>query len=364
MYQRLNTLIIVLLFGCSQGFSQTLRTILIAHSSNPDLTYTYQRNISMMDSVLREVAKSINYEYVSIVFEYSDLTDKKLDTEILQLNVTPEDLIFFYYTGQGISQIPAQYPSILLKDKYIKLEAIHQKLSLKLPKLCISVVDCGNQKVTNHSLKIEKPLISRSIFVENDILRKLFKESSGNIIISSAKQNERAHSSTEEGSHYTIALLEALAQAENNNISISWDLLLKDAELRLQEKLSLDNKVNLQHSQWKISSQIETPVAPSKTTVNFHEMNQFMNMLADERLSYDKRERLLSTQIKKFFTSSAEANEYINTIDNNMESVPILDLLNKIMINANLIKQINVVENLSTFSEGGKYQIVTIQEIR
>lgn len=363
MYKKIKTLLF-LLFLSSQSFSQTLRTLLIANTSNPDLTYTYQRNLSMIDSVLREVARNINYEYAPVILEQPDLTAKRLASEILQINASPNDLIFFYYTGQGISQAQSQYPSILLKEKSIKLEALHQKLSMKMPKLCISLADCSNQKTSNQSLIIEKPLVSRSIFVENDILRKLFKESSGNIIISSAKQNEKAYSSTEKGSHYTMALIEALAQAENNNLNISWDLLLKDAELRLQEKLSIDNKANLQHSQWKISSQVEKPVTPSKYPVNFHEMNQFMNILADERLSYDKRERLLAAQIKRFFTNNAEANEYINTVDNNMDSMPIMDLLNKILINANLIKQINVVENLSTFSDDGKYQIITIQEIR
>lgn len=368
MFKKNKGLLIILVLICYQGATQSIRTILVADSKHPDLAKTYERNLFMMDSVFREIAKNIHYDYLPIAVHSHDFTEKDLDREILHLPINTDDIIVFYYTGRGnsSSQLTDLFPNILIRDKYLSIENIHQKLSNKGVKLNISLVDCNNQLTPRQTLLIEKPLVTRSIFVENDILRKLFKESTGNILISSSKKNEKAFSSAHNGTYYTIAWLEALSQAENNNIHITWDSLLKDAELRLQEKLAQDNKANLQHSQWQITADIKEPITPTPhtPTVSFNDTNLFLNTLADEKLKYEKREKLMVTQMKKLFNIDAEANEYINVIENNMSAIPIEDFLNKILINANLIKQINVVENLSTFSQDGRYQIITIQEIR
>ncbi|MEA5404401.1 caspase family protein [Arcicella sp. DC2W] len=367
MFKKNKGLLIILVLICFQGATQSIRTILIADSKHPELGKTYERNLVMMDSVFSEIAKNIHYDYLPIAVYAHDFTEKDLDREILHLPINTDDVIVFYYVGRGLNPThqTTQFPSIFLKDTYLQIENIHQKLNNKGVKLNITLIDCNNQQTSRQALTIDKPLVARSIFVENDILRKLFKESKGNIIISSSKKNEKAYGSTNNGTYYTIAWLEALSQAENNNVYITWDSFLKDAELRLQEKLAQDNKNNLQHSQWQITTDSKDPITPNNTpTVSFNDTNLFLNTLANEKLKYDKREKLMETQMKKFFNVDAEANEYINAIDNNMSAIPIEDFLNKILINANLIKQINVVENLSTFSQDGRYQIITIQEIR
>ncbi len=339
----------------------------MADVKDPKIGFSCTRDLAAMDSVFHKIAYSLDYQYKSIVITNKNFSKVGLEKTINELTVENQDVLVFYYSGHGFTS-PTQiseFPVLYLPDsEETTLEAIHKKLKSKGARLSITLGDCCNNLMLANQMPMVKPLQFRSIFVENDILRILFKDSKGDILICSAKKGERALCHTNTGGWYSSAWQEALSHAQNSNNTITWETFLQDADRRLQDKVKFENQAGKQHSNWRVVLTNAKPENKTAARVNFSDMNRFLNTLADESLDYTAREKLLSQKRNLYFMPEAEAHEYVNIIDNNMSPVDLDLFLDKILVNPSLIKQINVVEKLSVFSKDGRYQQITVQEIR
>lgn len=342
---------------------------------------------SKMDTTFQEIATNIHFHYEPIVLMRGELNKRSLENKIDNLQVGSNDVLVFYYAGHGFAELnqKSPYPALYLKgEETATLDAIYVRLKKKKARLLLTFADCCNNIIVKfNGLPTVKPLVERTINVENDILRKLFKESKGSIILSSARRNETAAGYTKTGGFYTCFWKESLLYAQAHNTHITWETLLTDAETRLQRYLkSIKGLDHTQHSQWDIAEEnadtstthevepipkIEPIPADKKEqspVVTFSVMNRFLNTLADESLSYNERVHLLETEMPHFFAEKAGVKVYVRQIDNKVSAIPIADYLDQIVLVASLIKQINVVENRSTFDKEGRYQQIILQEIR
>jgi hypothetical protein len=124
----------------------------------------------------------------------------------------------------------------------------------------------------------------------------------------------------ENGGIYTRSWLESLTFAKAQNLTIEWQSLLDDAEVRLQNKLTqIEGSKHIQHSIFEINVTVYDPVivkvdpvikdsvivepTPPKPlpSVSFSEMNKYLNTLVDERISLQKRWQILDLNRNKFF---------------------------------------------------------------
>ena len=82
----------------------------------------------------------------------NNCSPEKLNSVVNSLNVSTNDIIFFYYIGHGgrsvIEDDSHPWPQMCLgqfdEKKFVDLESLHNKLKAKRPRLCITVGMCCN----------------------------------------------------------------------------------------------------------------------------------------------------------------------------------------------------------------------------
>lgn len=94
------------------------------------------------------------------------------------------------------------------------------------------------------------------------------------------------------------------------------------------------------------------------------EINKFLNVLADEKLSFNDRSKLSLLGQKGFFAPSAQVSIYMDDPEKPVDTQPIDLFLKRIVNTAPLIDEFNFVERLSSLGSGCTYDTVTLQEIR
>ncbi len=253
--------------------------------------------------------------------------------------------------------------------------SLHQRLIAKKPRLCISIGDCCNNVISEMRQIFPGPIRIKGLDTRQDVamLRKLFIECRGSVLIATAKRGERAITTAARGSYYTYSWLNALRDAEAYNSDITWPTLLKDTEERLRS-LSGSLPLSVQHhSHWRIDVEPidppvppmpNTPDLPAKPVVSFDEMNKFLNQLADESLSFTDRNALRQRFAPLYFGPTSDVNIYIKSPEKPVDIQPIDRFLTRMIINARNIVRINTVERLSVVNPDGRYKVLTVEEVR
>ncbi|SEJ84997.1 Caspase domain-containing protein [Dyadobacter sp. SG02] len=345
--------------------AQSFYAVLVADTKDPSLGASCEKDLQEMSGTLQAISKKIQYNYQELICHQDQFGKGGIQAAISKIQCKPEDIIFFYYTGHGINTITekSDFPILYLKDENLELETVHKLLKEKKPRFCLTLGDCCNNLFAGRRGMRSATPVLKGIGVTQDtqILRKLFVEANGDLLISSAKKGERATAHPSEGSFYSNTWMQALAYAENHNMHVSWETLLADAENRLQESLkSLPDSLK-HHSQWVRS--FPEPVLPCPEA-SFTEINRFLNVLADEKLGFNERNKLRILGQKGFFGPTAQVSIYMSNPEKPVETQPIDHFLKRIVNTAPLIDEFNFVERLSTLGTGCTYDLVTLQEIR
>lgn len=358
-------LLAIILLISQLSKAQSFYAVLVADTKDPSLGASCEKDLEEMSGMLRNISKKIEYNYQELICNQDKFGKGGIQEAISKIQCKPEDIIFFYYTGHGIntSTEKSNFPILYLKDENMELETVHRLLKNKKPRFCLTLGDCCNNLFPGRrGMRSATPVLKGiSVTQDTKILRKLFVEANGDLLISSAKKGERATAHPNEGSFYSNTWMQAMAYAENHNTHVSWETLLADAENRLQESLkSLPDSLK-HHSQW-VRSFPET-VFPCPES-SFTEINRFLNVLADEKLGFNERNKLRALGQKGFFGPSAQVSIYMSDPEKPVETQPIDLFLKRIVNTAPLIDEFNFVERLSTLGSGCSYDLVTLQEIR
>jgi hypothetical protein len=364
-------LCILFLLGTTISQAQTFHAILVADTRDPMLGSSCEKDLLEMSARLKDIAQKIRYQYNEVIVSNDQFGESGLTEALNRFSCSPQDAVFFYYTGHGLNTPDrvSTFPLLYLKgNQDTELEAIHLQLKSKKPKFCVTIGDCCNNLYKDtQRLRSAKPLF-RGLDVTRDktILQQLFLETEGDVLISSAERGQKATAHPSLGSFYTNSWIEALSFAESYNSNVSWETLLKDAENRLQEVLKELPDTVRHRSHWVMNYSKAPALPPSgvQPVVSFDEMNKFLNTLADEKIPFQKRNELRLQKQDQYFASAAVVEIYIKSPDKPIEQQSIGQFLKRIISTARIIERFNFVERKSILSDDGKYRQMTLQEVR
>ena len=312
--------------------AQTLHTIIIADTEDPkpptqSIGNSCKKDEGHIDSLLHAVAQSIGFEYKVIKVLGKEFGRKKAMEAVAQLVVQPNDVIFCFYAGHGYSPSirTSIFPLLYFRDdNTVGLDDLHQQLiSSKQAKFIITLGDCCSQ-ILQSVLPPITQAVNRGIDVTKDvnILRKLFAESTGNLLICSTKTGELARADSYHGGFYTHSWQEALIQATSNNNDITWETLLEDSKQRLENLYNatdpmavLSGKAQTPHWIFNYQPDRPQPIVPEpkpapKPIINFADINEFLNKLANEQIPFSERSTLRNTKKDQYFDTTSQVKIY------------------------------------------------------
>lgn len=363
---------VLFLFATPEVCSQTLHCIIVADTKDRAIGAGCEKDLADMASRMDSVAHQLGYRFHLVPRAGSDFNKAGLERAIDEVQCTGNDVLVFYYSGHGFSTPSrnSHFPLLYLRTDSTDLVAVHQRLKAKKPRLCITLGDCCNNVLSDLRTLFPKPLqlAAKGLDTrkETEILRRLFAETKGDILIATAKRGEKATSTTSYGSFYTYALLTTLRYAEAYNNTISWESLLKESESRLQELLNAFPPSVRHHSHWQINSTqaVENELEPAaQPAVTFDQLNAFLNELADESKPFAERNELRRKMAPAYFAPESGVKIYIKNPEKPVDIQPIATFLNRLIINARRIARVNIVERLSELTVDGHYRILTVDEV-
>ncbi|SDL26502.1 caspase family protein [Siphonobacter aquaeclarae] len=341
---------------------QTFHALLMADTRDELLSGACERDLEVMHRQFEQISSAIGFQLSEKVISRDFFTVNELEKVLDSLRIAPDDVVFFYYTGHGynVAGRADRFPILHVDKKNIRrnpeLSAIHERLRAKKPRLCISLGDCCNDLLTStRGMVSRKPMI-RGLNLTDDSLnasyRRLFRIPAGDILIASSQPPQQSSAHPDSGSFYTRSFTEALETATRFAGNPTWEALLSDTQARLGRHSATREKKSLYRVRL-------AGAEPSPSPVNFPEISRYLNSLINTDIPDTKRFGLV-TDTRRYFTEKARVNIYVNNTLGEVQ--PIEQVARRLYLNADKIRQVNLIERLSTV-DGKVLRTVAIQEI-
>lgn len=235
------------------GESINFHAILVADLNADNLEEGVERDLQRMQGEVRKISKYTQLPITEKLF-LGDISDpEELIDYLSKLEVMPDDVIFFYFSGHGFRTTldgKLAWPSLAFEhaDVGIRLEEIALCLEKKQARLTLIFADCCNNKM---SLSNAPPLIKVKHKISGkeaqkrmeEGYRKLFISARGVLVIASAQAGEYSYADDDEGSFATIAWVKGLQELSKRPVEqISWTAWI-DAFETLLAKIAKKNDV-------------------------------------------------------------------------------------------------------------------------
>ncbi|GAB3717809.1 hypothetical protein GCM10027592_60210 [Spirosoma flavus] len=366
-------------FGCFVTFlcltqslaAQTLHVVMMAAVDDKNLGAACQSDVAVMTENFKQISKGIGYELNLKQLQNDRFTGKALRAALDSVKPAANDVLVFYYTGQGYNHMDhkSEFPYLKVNDyqaSAIDLDEVHQRLKQKGARLSVTMSDCSNELLPSLTRSFTKPVrITAAKISDEDVsrlLQKLFITVKGDVKIAGAERSQYSYAFPGgRGSLYTTSFENAFETALNNNVDLTWASLLEDIQNRLEQiPVSVSAKDTIR--QQSIFEVNVTAMRPSANAgIAFNQINKYLNTLADESRPNNQRRTELRTA-DQLFTPTAHARIYVGNTEVASQNVD--QLTRRLYLNAKQIKQVNIIEKLSTFDPVQKrYKVIAVQEL-
>jgi len=242
----------------------TLHFIMVANTADKKIGVSCAKDLENLEKELKGVATATGIMYKPYIVDATDEKKFSKTTLVSKLNsvkAAPDDIIIFSYSGHGARwddqkddypfmemwvttpfslepKTNAEYEIIkrIVQQNSIGLSEVHALLNKKGARLNIVLGDMCNTTLgaprpvnLENILSFGNALRSGTEIIRRDPvkLRKLFIETSGNLISNAAKPLEKASGNSTAGGYYTASFVEALRLAGTyNQPASSWEEII------------------------------------------------------------------------------------------------------------------------------------------
>ena len=177
------------------------------------------------------------------VFIGKECNKPNLERALSNLHCSPNDVVFFYYSGHGVhaEADPANgwLPQMCLnyesydQDKFVPITFVRDQLATKSARLSIIITDCRNNDsnwVSVKSILSEVKDAPNTSSLEAR-LKKLFYESQGTVIATSSKHGQPSYGS-KEGGCFSVAFWDEIYRVEQGQGNADWKSVMEETRKR------------------------------------------------------------------------------------------------------------------------------------
>jgi hypothetical protein len=232
----------------------TLHFIVFADSDDPSIGESVLKTYVYLTSDLQAtLSKYSGLKVVAKSFYGADCNVINLDKTVNELNVSPNDAVFFYFVGHGWNRRLSTYPSMIfgnanadrvnLEQSSRDLEEVYKNLRAKNPRFSLVVADaCNGDRMDDPQVtSTRKVLVMKPVTPNPSSLAKLFNNFRGGMIMSSSQRNTFSYSDPK-GGWMSLSFQSAMGEMYSTNYTgeVSWP---KFAE-RVKEKTMAEAEKN------------------------------------------------------------------------------------------------------------------------
>lgn len=194
-------LILIFFIVQSISYSQTVHLVLLSDITDKNFGMISLQNEDYAAKICNTIANRLKYKLDTTYLNKDDFSSDAFKSKISQLKVSPDDIIFFLYSGKSSKRGNDQFPFLVLNDfkqKPINLLTINKILFEKKPFLLLTFADTRDTILEFPSIiikELENPPV-QNIVVKSDlrkmIMRQLFLSKKGFVIVSSSSKKEKS----------------------------------------------------------------------------------------------------------------------------------------------------------------------------
>ncbi len=254
---------------------QTLHAVLVLDQSEKEknLGRISQADEKQINDVIQTLVSGINYKLKKEYLVGDQIDPKAIRNKINSLPVSANDIVFFYYSGQGYyPDAKNKFPTIrpkassfttllpdgvrsLWEDDPISLDEIGELLKKKGARLNIAMADCRDNTV---KVPVIPPPRGTEMEISSSraIMEKLMKSECGLIKVASSQKEQPVWAAAPvSGSIFTLNFkqaFDALFAANTRINNVNWQYLLRNTKKEMSELLKGVDK--RQEPVWEIET--------------------------------------------------------------------------------------------------------------
>ncbi len=342
--------------------------IVVGDTQDEKIGVSCDRDIDRISSEANTICRSINYVLNRVIIKDENFTPDVLKNSLKSLVVSKQDIIYFHYSGHGKRHAGTEtrWPDLDFKEKgVLPLTEVSQIIEGKAARLKLVIADCCNQYSETTERPTFQPIPALEGVSAEENRKKLFSEAACFVISSGSQPGQFSYGTYNDGGFYTNAFLEALQYTILATSKADWNSVFADAQLRTKKKAFKDYKKQL--PQYQIIGEKQTTlqkpinqVVSEEIQADIAQINAYLNDLVSTDISDKEKEKSIKS-FTKYFHAKARVDVYKNTTLVDRERIE--DFLNRIYLESKQIHHINLIEKSCQLKDG-KYEIITVQEIR
>lgn len=305
---------LLLLQGATWLNAQTLHGIILADTEDPKIGRFCEKDVQLMHLFMGGVAQTIGYDYSDYILAGGDCTSGNAMEAIRSLQVGPQDIVFFYYTGHGARsmQDTSPFPQMKLKDTMYPLYRIADQIEGRSPRLSIAITDACNSFIAglpSKGISGGNTYLSKG---SSDFYKSLFGQTKGKMRITSSKIGQDSKA-TEDGGLFTIAFLSTLIEKEQDGSAISWENILSATKSKIEDVHVPYWELKIDRANSGLSSEEAQPSVSASGSVNLQSssLDKVLARVSSDDEDEGYRVRLSSEVLKKYFASPRSIVEVI-----------------------------------------------------
>jgi hypothetical protein len=227
-----------------------LHLIIVANTEDKSIGTTCLVDKDATYKTFSELAEFLEIEFAPKVISGKDFSKANVDNAINALNPSPNDIVVFYYTGHGFSNIQDgySYPYLDLRDKTfqtyggpytLNIEDIYKRIKAKGARLNLVLSDCCNADPRQTTLVSGEGATTRSSSIgwSKENCKALFMNPKPVSILATAASKGELSAGNSTGGIFTFNFRESLEKSIGLfYFNSNWSALLSSAKTQTVNK--------------------------------------------------------------------------------------------------------------------------------
>ncbi len=305
-------------------YSQAMHALVVAATEDDRIGKGVVKNMQNMTKIIQDVANVLDCEFEFEQFGDSQCTKVDVTEWINNLDIEPDDVVFFFYSGHGGRALNDTdiFPQMCMNNPsnqalYMPVAHVENLIVKKNPRLVIIITECCNAESAGIRIKplfaMSEEKYSSASDYDPKALRDLFFNAKGIVKISSSKPTEYSwicNTSDENGggifvNHFIDSFNDAVKYGK---LAADWKTIFNSTHDKVYaEEIRVHGKL---YRQEPISMITETKQQDKNINIvkrdKVGSLYETLQYLVDDKVSVDKRLGMINQVKKRHFTPDAK----------------------------------------------------------